>query len=49
MEDDVISLSFLNTFCPCLFYLILMITHATGLSIFLGNIRSPAVVYNAEE
>ena len=26
-----------------------MITHATGLRKFLGNIRSLAVVYNAEE
>ena len=32
-----------------LFYLLTIITHAAGLRKFLGKIRSPAVVYNAEE
>ena len=40
---------FLNTLSPYLFYLITIITHAAGLSKFLGNIRSLEVVYNAEE
>ena len=34
---------------PLLFYSLMMITHATGLSTFLDRIRSPAVVYNVEE
>ena len=33
---------------PFLFYLLTMMTHDTGLRNFLGNIRSPEVVYNAE-
>ena len=49
MEADVISLFFLNTLSPYLFYLLPMITHYTGLSNFLSKIRSPEVVYNAEE
>ena len=48
MEADVIILFFLNTLSPCLFYLLTIITHATGLSKFLVKIRSSAVVYNAE-
>ena len=49
MEADDISFFFLNNFYPCLFYLLPMITHAAILSKLLGNIRSLAVVYNAEE
>ena len=43
------KLFFLNTLSPFLIHLLTMITHATGLSKFLGKIRSPAVVYNAED
>ena len=49
MEADNISLFFLNTLFPCLFYSLTMITHATGLSKFWGKVGSPEVVYKAEE
>ena len=49
MKADDISLFFLNTLYPYLFYLLPMITHAAGLGKFLGKIRSPVVVYNLEE
>ena len=42
------KLFFLNTLSPILIHLLTMITHATGLSKFLGKIRSLVVVYNAE-
>ena len=40
---------FLNTLSPILIHLLTMITHAAGLREFLGKIRSPAVVYKAED
>ena len=43
------KLFFLNTLSPLLIHLLKMLTHAAGLSKFLGNIRSPEVVYNAED
>ena len=43
------KLFFLNTLSPLLIQLITMITHSAGLRNFLGKIRSPEVVYNAEE
>ena len=49
MEANVISLFFLNTLSPCLFYLLTIISHATGLSNVLSKIRSPSLVYNTEE
>ena len=42
------KLFFLNTLSLLLICLIIMITHATGLSKLLGKIRSPEVVYKAE-
>ena len=38
-----------NTLSPLLIYFLTMITHAAGLSNFLVNIRSPSVVYKAED
>ena len=43
------KLFFLNTLSPLLIHLIAMITHAAGLSKFFGKIRSPEVVYKAED
>ena len=40
---------FLNTLSPLLIHLPTIITHAAGLRKFLDKIRSPAVVYNAED
>ena len=43
------KLFLLNTLSPLLIHLLTMISHAAGLSKFLGNIRSPVVVYKAED
>ena len=43
------KLFFLNTLSPILIHLIKMLTYAAGLKKFLGKIRSPAVVYKAED
>ena len=40
---------FLKTLSPLLIHLLAMITHATGLSKFLGKIRYPEVLYNEED
>ena len=40
---------FINTLSLLLIHLLKMITHAAGLSKFLGKIRSPVVVYNTED
>ena len=43
------KLFFLNTLSPLLINLLIMITHAAGLSKFLGKIRSPEGIYKAED
>ena len=49
MNGDLLyKFFFLNILSPLLIHLLTMINHATGLSKLLGNIRSPAVVYKAE-
>ena len=42
------NIFFTNTPSPLLIHLLKIITHAAGLK-FLGNIRFPKVVYNAED
>ena len=49
MHGGLLYKFFLNTLSPLLTHLLTMITHAAGLSKFLGKIQYPAVIYKAED